>query len=199
MTEVPRKTPWLRHLALAGIAAALAAGAEALHLWAGVWALPEGASFPLWLPLVYLLALPGAALAFHALEGQLGPGDPPSRRRVVLEALGCLLLFLTPPLLCTHELLLAGLCLGWLALRLLLLRRRGDLAFALLAVVADLAIEGALARAGLFRYRHAAWAPLPLWLAPFWGGMALGLRWLALLLSAPHASPGASRPRPAGR
>ena len=43
-------------------------------------------------------------------------------------------------------------------------------------VVVDTVVEGTLVALGWFRYVEAAYAPLPLWLAPLWAGLGLSLR-----------------------
>ncbi len=99
----------------------------------------------------------------------------------LLEALASLAIFFSPVLLHTHEHALAALLGVWVILRLATRRLPGDLLVVVVVVLVDHGIELALAALGLFTYTHASLGPLPLWLAPFWAGMGLGLRRLFLV------------------
>jgi len=171
-----------RLLLLAVVGAALGLGGELLHLQAGVWRLPPGASLPWWVALVYLLLLPLAAWLFRLMELRLGAGPHSSRRGLLIECLGAVVLYLSPALLHSHELLLTALLGLALALRLLRYRAPGDLQLALLAAGIDLAAEASLAAAGLFTYPDSSLGPLPLWLPLFWACLGLSLRRLFLAL-----------------
>jgi hypothetical protein len=144
--------------------------AETVHRAAGVWVLPEGAGLPLWIIPVYAVALYGAGLGFARVDRNLGKVHP------VVEALLLGALFGLPPLLHTHEILLTAVATATLFGRLAVHRRPGDLGVVVAVIAADLVVEGALVATGFFRYANAAYAPLPLWLAPLWGGLGLSLR-----------------------
>jgi hypothetical protein len=165
-----------RSLATAAVGALIGWLAESVHRRAGVWSLPGGGPMPAWVALAYFVGLLGASEALCRFEqrhpGALALGPT----RVGAEALGVVVLFLAPPLLHDSEQLLLGLAVAWLAARLVWLRAPGDLAVALGVAGADVVFESALTAARLFRYQHASLGPLPSWLFPLWGGLALGLR-----------------------
>ena len=165
-----------RLLVTAAAGAILGFGAENLHLAAGVWALPRGAGLPWWIVAVYFFGLLGAGFAFAGIERRAGAQLVVSRRRLVAEMGLFASLFLAPVLLHTHELLLTAVVTGYLALRLALFREPGDLCVVMLVVVIDVLVEGALVSGSFYRYPRAEWMALPLWLAPLWGGLGLGLR-----------------------
>ncbi len=176
---MPRK----RLLALAALTSPLALAAESIHRRAGVWIPVREAPPAAWIPAVYFVATVGCGGALAWLERRVRPALAPGRRRA-LEAVPVLALFLAPPLLHARELVLLALASGYLVLRLAAWRAPGDLAVAAVAMAGDLGIEAALVALGFYRYAHAAWGPLPLWLAPLWGGLALGLRRLLLPVTA---------------
>jgi hypothetical protein len=163
-----------RSVVLAAIGALCGFLAETVHRRAGVWTLPGGGGMPLWVAAVYFGGLLGAALASRRFEAARGLRVGP-RALAVEAALACGW-FLLPPLLHRHEELLATLATAGVAARLLFLGRRGDLAVIAFVVVVDTAVEGTLVTLGWFRYAEAAYAPLPLWLAPLWAGLGLSLR-----------------------
>ncbi len=166
----------IRFLVSAAAGAVLGFGAEKLHLAAGVWALPRGAGLPWWIAAVYFFGLLGAGLAFAGIERRAGARLLVSRRRLVGEIALFASLFLAPVLLHTHELVLTAVVTVYLGFRLALFREPGDLGVAAFAVGVDLLVEGALVSRSLYTYPNAGWTALPLWLAPLWGGLGLGLR-----------------------
>jgi hypothetical protein len=163
----------VRAVVVAALGALVGTLAERVHRRAGVWELPDGGPLPPWVTLAYFVGLYAAALAFRRFERGRALSVPPAR--AAAEALFVLALFGAPPLLHAHEARLAALASAVLVARLLVERAPGDVAVAFAVAGADVALEGGLVAAGLFRYREAA-APLPLWLAPLWGAIGLGLR-----------------------
>jgi len=113
-----------------------------------------------------------------------------SRRALAFEITLFLLLFFAPIVLHRFEIGLAVLVTGILALRLVRFRVPGDVQVAILALTIDLVAESTLVGFGMYRYPEAHWLPLPLWLAPFWGALGLGLR--RFFVVALGASPGKS-------
>jgi hypothetical protein len=95
---------------------------------------------------------------------------------VVVEAILFAVLFLLPPLLHHREPLLAMLATGYVVVRLVFFRARGDAMVAAVVVAADVTVELCLVRASFYRYANAAFLPVPLWLLPLWAGLALSLR-----------------------
>ncbi len=146
------------------------------HQHASVWVLPARARVPWWIAVVYFCGLTVAGAIFFRVEHRLGFVLDRSAAALGIEATLLLLWFLAPVILHPHEVLFTLLTLGYLSLRLFLWRAPGDIAIVLIAVGLDLVIELSLIAAGLFHYSNARWLPVPLWLAPLWGGMALGLR-----------------------
>lgn len=165
-----------RLLVSAAAGAILGFGAENLHLAAGVWALPRGAGLPWWIVAVYFFGLLGAGFAFARIERRTGAQLLVSRRRLVMEVGLFVSLFLAPVLLHTHELILTAVVTGYLGIRLALFREPGDLVVAAFAIGVDLLVEGVLVSGSFYRYPGAEWTTLPLWLAPLWGGLGIGLR-----------------------
>lgn len=149
--------------------------AEAVHQQAGVWVPARGAGLPLWIIAVYLVGLMVTGVAFLVLERRLPPRIL-TRKVLMLEVLLLGALFLLPPLLHSRELLLLVVATAYLLARLLLFRWPGDLLVAAFAMALDLIIEGTLVSFSLYSYANAQWLPLPLWLAPLWAGLGLGLR-----------------------
>ena len=170
----------LRLSVLALVGSILGFGAEMLHLRAGVWVLPGEAGLPWWIVPVYFSGLLTIGLLFLVIERRGGRRLSVSRVTLLLEVLLLLALFICPVLLHRHELLLTAVAAACLVARLLLFRAPGDLKVAILAMVADLAVESSLLASSLFAYSNARWLPVPLWLAPLWGAVGLGLRRLFL-------------------
>ena len=179
-----------RSVGLAAIGALAGFLAETVHRRAGVWTLPGGGGMPLWVAAVYfagLLLAIEASRRFEATRGlRVGP------RALAVETGLAAGWFLLPPLLHRHELPLAALALVAIAARLLAFGRRGDLAVVAFVVLVDTAVEGTLVALGWFRYTNAAYAPLPLWLAPLWAGLGMSLRRILRALD------GAGGARPSG-
>ena len=165
-----------RLVLFAALGAVIGPCAELIHWRAGVWVLHGSAPGFWWIPGVYFLALIGAGLLFHRIEKLSGPCPPRTRGGLIAEVVALTALFLAPPVLHTHEIVLAFLAMSYLATRLTLHRARGDLLTAVLVACIDLFIEAVLVRAGMFRYTHTMFCPLPVWLALLWGGLGLGLR-----------------------
>ncbi len=157
-------------------------GMELVHQWAGVWVLEGEASLPLWIPAVYFVGLLAAGLMFRWVESRAARPLQLSTRMLVTEGCAATVLFVCPPLFHTHELGLAAATVAYLATRLVIRRVPGDLLVVVFVMTVDLAVESALSQgAELYRYTTAEHTPLPLWLAPLWGGIALSLRRLFLL------------------
>jgi hypothetical protein len=165
-----------RLVALAALGAILGTFAEAAHQKAGVWVLGNGLTFPGWIAAVYFIALLGAGVGLNRIEDALAPRPEVSATSVVVEVILFAVLFLLPPILHRHELLLAMIAAGYVLVRLALFRARGDVTVAAVLAASDLVIELCLAAASFYRYANAALLPVPLWLAPLWAGLALGLR-----------------------
>ena len=166
----------LRLPMLALVGASLGFGAETIHQRAGVWVLPDGAAQPWWIVGVYFVALLGAGAAFGWYEGRLQSTLSLTRTIVVAEVALFVTLFLWPPLLHNHEITLTIVASSYLLFRLLVFRHRGDLTVVVAVVCLNLALELTLIAANLYDYTTAQWLPVPLWLAPLWGGLGLGLR-----------------------
>jgi hypothetical protein len=175
--------PILRFLVIAFLGGICGFLAELVHLRAGVWTLPEGTAPPWWIGIVYFLGIFAAGLAFSGIERYTRYRLSVSLSILCLEGLLFAALFLAPPLLYRHEGILAAIALAYLALRLLFFRAPGDPVVAATAMAVDFALESALVAASLYHYPCARWMHLPLWLAPLWGGLALGLRRLFLAAS----------------
>ena len=166
----------VRLCALALVGAFLGFGAETIHQRAGVWILPDKAAQPWWIVGVYFVALLSAGVAFSWYERRIQPALSVSRSSLAVEVALFLALFLSPPFLHSHEITLTVAASSYLALRLVFFRRRGDLAVVIGVICLNLAVELALVSANLYAYSTAQWLPVPLWLAPLWGGLGLGLR-----------------------
>jgi hypothetical protein len=144
--------------------------AESVHRRAGVWTLPNDGPMPLWVALVYALGIALLSEGFRRF--------PRVRARLAIEVPLLVVLFLLPPLLFRHPLVLTAIAGVYVTIRLLVARAPGDLTLALAVAAADLALEYGLVSAGLYRY----WgATIPLWLAPLWAAMALSLRRVLLV------------------
>ncbi|MBI2061038.1 MAG: DUF2878 family protein [Nitrospirae bacterium] len=165
-----------RSIGLAAIGGAIGFVAESVHLRARVWTLPEGAPLPVWIAAVYFAGILGANAGFGALERRISQPMLPTGREVGLETTILLTLFAAPAILHAREVALAVVVAAYLAARLVFCRRLGDLMVAAGFMVGDAAIELGLVHLSLFRYTYAAFTPLPLWLAPLWGGLGLSLR-----------------------
>lgn len=170
------RTYILRLPLLACLGAFLGFGAETIHQRAGVWVLPEGAGQPWWIVIVYFFGILAAGFAFSWYERQPTRALCVPRAHLLVEILLFFALFLCPPLLHTHELVLTGVSACFLTVRLAFFRRPGDLAVVIGIISLNLAVELALVSAELYAYSTAQWLPVPLWLAPLWGGLGLGLR-----------------------
>jgi len=164
-----------RLLILALVGSLLGFLAESIHQRAGVWTPAQGSGLPLWITAVYLVGLGLAGFAFSLLERRLPPRIL-TQKTLMLEVMLLGALFLLPPLLHCRELLLLLVATAYLLARLLLIRWPGDLLVAAFAIALDLIIEGTLVSFSLYSYANAQWLPLPLWLAPLWGCLGLGLR-----------------------
>lgn len=165
----------LRYPALALVGALLGYLMEGVHQRAGVWEAATGDRLPLWIIPVYFVGL-------LVVTAFLGVVERRTRRRILawqglaLEAALLLVLAAAPPLMQAQELLLAAGCLGYLMVRMALARWPGDLLVVAVFITLDLLVEWILVSQGLYSYSVAQYLPLPLWLAPLWGGIGLGLR-----------------------
>ena len=87
-----------------------------------------------------------------------------------------LVLFAAPIFLHTHEVWFAWITWGYLLARLALVRSRASVVVALAAAMLDGVVELLLIQGlHLYTYANASLLELPLWLAPLWGGIGLGL------------------------
>lgn len=170
MTFLPRL------LVVALIGAVLGYVAETIHKSAGVWVLPDDAGLPVWISVVYFFGIIGAGFAFVWFERRQKVFTPFSTSTLMVEGGLFAALYLAPPLLHNHEVVLTIVASAYLLVRLGFFREKGDIAVAVFAMAADFVLEFALAAAAPFDYSNAQWMPLPLWLAPLWGGLGLGLR-----------------------
>jgi hypothetical protein len=161
---------------------------EVVHHWAGVWAMPGTSGQPPWIFAVYAAVLYVAGWCFFAVERRLAFPLAPTLRAYLIEGAGMVVLFLGVAAAYRHETALALVLLAWLGVRLVRFRARGDLVLAVFTAGLDYALESGLAAAGLYEYRVAAWTVLPLWLAPFWACMGLGLRRLYVLTTVTSAT-----------
>jgi len=166
----------LRLFSVALVGAAVGYCAENIHKAAGVWVLPEGAGLPVWISVVYFFAIIGTGFAFVWFERRVKVFTPFSVRTLFIEGGLFAALYLAPPLLHSHEVGLTVVASAYLLVRLIFCRAKGDLAVAVFVLSADYVLEFALAAASLFEYSNAQCMPLPLWLAPLWGGLGIGLR-----------------------
>jgi hypothetical protein len=149
---------------------------EMLHLQAGVWVPMRAIGSFWWIFPVYFVGLILAGRFFLEVERRVRQKPALSRSALAIEVCCFLALFWMPPLLHTHELVLTVIAVAYLALRLLLFRKAGDLVVAAFSVVADLTIESSLVVLGVYHYPNSEWVAVPLWLGPLWGGLGLGIR-----------------------
>jgi Protein of unknown function (DUF2878) len=164
----------LRLLVAACIGSVLGFGAESVHQYAGVWELLGTERIPLWIAGVYAPCLFVAGLASMRFEKHRDLTVTSTRlaAEAGLFAAG----FLAPVALHAHEWSLVAVCVAYLAGRWLWFREEGDWQVMLFVVAVDLVVEGGLVAADFYRYPNAHYAPLPLWLAPLWAGLAFSLR-----------------------
>ncbi len=165
----------LIRLAVAGSVGGLVGlAAESVHQHAGVWEPSGSDSLPVWIVAAYAVCLFAGGWGFSQFERRHGLRV--SRRRLALEAglFGCG--FLAPVVLHEHEWSLFLMTSAYLAGRLRWGRERGDWEVVVFVMIFDLVAEGALVAASMYHYPNAHYLPLPLWLAPLWGGLAFGLR-----------------------
>lgn len=172
----------MRLFVVAAFGAVVGPLAELAHWYAGVWELRDGAALPLWISLVYFLALLGAGFVFRGAERRWDLPSRPAKLSLWCELVLLVALFSAPPLLHSQEIVLTFVAASYLGARLLAAREPGDLSVALTIGLTDLVLEGALVWAGFFRYTSASHAPLPLWLPFLWGGLGLTLRRLFFLI-----------------
>ena len=182
---------YLRLLVAACIGGVIGLGAESVHQYAGVWELLRTERLPLWIAAVYAPCLFVAGLASRRFEQR--HELTVSRRRLAIEAGLFAAGFLAPVALHHHEWALLSVAVAYLVGRWLWFREDGDLEVVLFVVAADIAVEGALVAASFYRYPGAHYAPLPLWLAPLWAGLAFSLRRFFRYLHGTHDHPGAVR------
>jgi hypothetical protein len=164
----------LRLLVAACIGGTIGLGAESVHQYAGVWELLRSERLPLWIVGVYAPLLFVAGLASMRFERR--HELTVTRGRLAAEAGVFTAGFLAPVALHSHEWILVGVCVAYLAGRWFWFREEGDWQVVLFVVGVDLVVEGGLVAAGFYRYPNALHAPLPLWLAPLWAGLAFSLR-----------------------
>jgi hypothetical protein len=148
--------------------------AESVHQSAGVWAPLGSQQLPVWIAAVYAPVLFVASLASSRFERRYDLVV--SRWRLASEAGLFTSCFLAPVVLHDHEWALFLLTAAYLAARLRWGRDKGDWQVVAFVVLVDIAVEGTLVAASLYHYPDAHHLPLPLWLAPLWGGLAFSLR-----------------------
>lgn len=158
------------------VGACLGFAMEYVHMRAGVWVPPPGRTLPAWILGVYFAGLFGAGVLLRRVEIRYADVLRPKNGTVAIEAVVLVLLFFSPPLLCGREVAFAAVLLAYVSVRLLAHRQPGDVWVAGLVSVIDAGCELALVASGGYSYRVAGWFPLPLWLAPLWAGIGLGLR-----------------------
>lgn len=150
-------------------------GFDSLHVREGIFSVTGSKGLPIYLALFYFLGFFIVGLFFRFLERSVKSGRL-STKRLLFEIVAFLLVLLAHYLWYRTEILYMGIMLGYLLIRYFFFYERGDIRAVIFIAGLDLVCELLLIRFGIFSYSFAQWLPVPLWLAPMWGGLGLGVR-----------------------